>query len=83
VAVRGGDPVHAVYGDIGHIKGLVLGEDSRQVAYVLVQTARRLGRRNVAVPVKEAIRIDVGIQLGITKQEIRHLPLVSIRGQDQ
>ena len=50
VAVRGGDPVHAVDGDIGHIKGLVMDEDSRQVAYVLVQTGRLLCRRNVTCP---------------------------------
>jgi PRC-barrel domain len=78
VGLRGGDPVHALDGAIGHITGVVMDAGSRQVAYVLLHAGGPLGK-NIAVPVSAVTRIDAGVQLGITKHDVRHLPPVSIQ----
>lgn len=77
MALRGDDPVHALDGAIGHITGVVADAGSRQVAYLLLH-AGPLGK-NIAVPVSAVTRIDAGIQLNITKHDIKHLPPVSIQ----
>lgn len=66
VAVRGGDPVHAIDGAIGHITGVVIDAGSCQVACLLSQMTRRPragrsnpGRRLCAVPgLREALRLE-------------------------
>ena len=77
LALRGGDPVHALDGVAGHLTGVVSATGSRQVAYLLLH-AGHLAGRNTAVPVEDVNRLDAGIQLGITRQDVRHLPPVDI-----
>jgi PRC-barrel domain len=78
VAVRGGDPVHALDGDIGHITGVVIEAGSRRVAYLLLHAGHLLGSKNIAVPISAVTRVDAGIELGITRQDVKHLPPVNI-----
>lgn len=78
VAVRGGDPVHAIDGEIGRVTGVVLDAGSRQVAYVLLHAGHLLGRKNIAVPISAVTGVDAGIQLDITRQEVKHLPPVNL-----
>jgi PRC-barrel domain len=82
VAVRGGDPVHAADGEIGHITGLVMDAGNHRVAYLLLQAGHLLGRKNVAVPVRAMTRVDAGIQLDITRQQVMHLPPVTLAQPD-
>jgi hypothetical protein len=79
VAVRGGDLVHAIDGDIGHITGVVMDAGSRQVAYVLMHARQLLGRKEIAIPISAVTRVDAGIQLDITKQDVKHLPPVDLQ----
>lgn len=78
VAVHGDDPVHAIDGDIGHITGLVMDAGSRRVAYVLLRAGHLLEHKNIAVPIRAVTRVDVGIQLNLTRQEVKHLPPVDL-----
>jgi len=75
VAVRGGDHVHATDGNIGQIQGLVIDSGSRQVTHVLLQEGHVFGRKIVAIPIG-AVTGDGenGIQLRITKQQVKDLP---------
>jgi hypothetical protein len=82
IAVRAGDPVHAIDGDTGHITGVVADAGSHRVAYLLLQTGHLLGRKNIAVPVRAVARMDAGIRLDITRQEVKRLPPVSLHHQD-
>jgi hypothetical protein len=82
VAVRGGDPVHAIDGDAGHVTGIVADAGSHHLAYVLLQAGHLLGRKNVAVPIRAVTGVDAGIQLDITRQEAKHLPPLNLSHQD-
>jgi hypothetical protein len=73
VALRGDDPVDAIDGHIGHITGVAADPASRQVAYLLLHEGHPLGK-DIAIPVSAATRIDAGIQVGITKHDVKHLP---------
>lgn len=78
VALRGDDPVHAIDGDIGYITGVAADAGSRQVAYLLLHAGQPLGK-NIAVPIRAVTRLDAGIQLGITKHDVKHLPPVDLQ----
>jgi hypothetical protein len=82
VAVRGGGPVYAIDGDIGHITGVVMDGGSRQVAYVFLRARHLLGRKNIAVPISTVTGVDAGIQLDITRQDVKHLPPVNLQQPD-
>ena len=75
VAVHGGDHVHATDGNIGRIQGLVIDSASRQVTHVLLQEGHVFGRKIVAIPIGAVTGVGKnGIQLGITKQQVKDLP---------
>ncbi|MGH3188336.1 MAG: PRC-barrel domain-containing protein [Streptosporangiaceae bacterium] len=77
VVVRGGDPVHAIDGEAGHVTGVVVDAGTRQVAYLLVHARHLLGK-NIAVPVSAVTRVDAGIQLDIARDDVMHLPAVEL-----
>ena len=75
VAVRGGEHVHATDGDIGQIQGLAIDSGSRQVTHVLLQEGHMFGRKVVAVPIGAVAGVNEdGIQLNITRQQVKDLP---------
>ena len=75
VAVRGGDHVHATDGGIGQVQGLVIDSGSHQVTHVLLQEGHVFGRKVVAIPVGAVTGAgENGIQLNITRQQVRELP---------
>jgi len=81
VAVRGGDHVHAADGTIGQIQGLVIDPDSRHVTHVLLQEGHVLGRKVVAIPIGAVTGVNQnGIQLNLTKQQVKDLPSAYRRG---
>ena len=75
VEERRGDHVHATDGDIGRLRGLRIDPDRRQVTHVLISEGHLLSRKEVAIPFGQVTRLDDGIQLSITKQQVRDLPL--------
>jgi hypothetical protein len=78
VALRGDDPADALDGAIGHITGVVADAGSGQVAYLLLHAGHLLGK-NIAVPISAVTRLDAGIQLGMTKHDVKHLPPVDLQ----
>jgi hypothetical protein len=78
VAVRGGDHVHASDGDIGQVQGLAAAPGSHHVTHVLLQEGHIWGRKHVAIPISAVTRIDAGIQLSITRQQVKDLPRVNL-----
>lgn len=81
VEVRRGDPVRARDGDVGRVQGLVVDPADRQVTHVLLQEGHLWGRKQVAIPVRAVTAgADGGIEVALTRDEIRDLPPVELAG---
>ena len=78
VEIRCGEPIHATDGDIGRVQGLVIDRGNHYVTHVLLQEGHLRGRKEVAIPVSAVASTGDGIQLTITKQEVRDLPPADI-----
>jgi hypothetical protein len=76
VAVKRGDRVHALDGEIGLVQGLIVDPRDGRISYALVEEGHLLGRKEVAIPIASIESVDNGIQVSITKEEIRNLPSV-------
>jgi len=69
-----GDHVHATDGDIGQVRALRLDPDSHQVTHVVVRSGHLWAHKDVAIPFGLAAGFDHGIQLSVTRQQVRDLP---------
>jgi sporulation protein YlmC with PRC-barrel domain len=78
VAVRRGEQVDATDGTIGRVEGLVIDPRNSQVTHVLLQEGHLWGRRDVAIPVAAVAKVDDGIRLSLTKQQVEDLPAVPV-----
>jgi len=78
VAVRRGDRVHATDGAIGHVEGLVIDPRNHHVTHVLLQEGHLWGRKEVAIPIGAVTGAGDGIELNLTKDQIRDLPPVDM-----
>jgi sporulation protein YlmC with PRC-barrel domain len=78
VVVRRDQPVHATDGEIGRVQGLVIDPRNHRVTHVLLQEGHLWGRKDVAIPVAVVARLDKGVALSITKQEVGDLPAIEI-----
>jgi hypothetical protein len=76
--VRPGEHVHATDGHIGQVRGFVVNPASHHVTHVLLQEGHLWGRKEVAIPISAVTRVDDGIRLSITRQQVRDLPPVDI-----
>jgi sporulation protein YlmC with PRC-barrel domain len=72
-----GDRVHAVDGEIGRVRGFFVNPDDDQVTHVLLQEGHLWGRKEVAIPISAVTRVDAGIRLNLTKEQVGELPPVS------
>jgi sporulation protein YlmC with PRC-barrel domain len=71
-----GDPVLAVDGEIGRVQGFLVNPDDDKVTHVLLQEGHLWGRKEVAIPISAVIRVDEGIRLNLTMEQVRDLPPV-------
>ena len=78
VAVRRGEQVHATDGAIGRVQGLVIDPHDHHVTHVLLEEGHLWGRKEVAIPMSAVTRVDGGIRLSISIQEVKALPPVDI-----
>jgi sporulation protein YlmC with PRC-barrel domain len=78
VSVRRGDQVYATDGAIGSVHGLVIDPQSHRVTHVLLEEGHLWGRKEVAIPISSVTEVDAGIQLSLSKAEVRDLPAVDI-----
>jgi sporulation protein YlmC with PRC-barrel domain len=78
VSVRRGDRVHAVDGEIGQVQGLIIDPRNNRVSHVLLQEGHFFGRKEVAIPTANVKSVEDGIQLNLTKDQIKDLPAVGV-----
>lgn len=81
VQVRRGQRVHAVDGDIGHVRGLVVDPADNHVTHVLLDEGHLWGKKEVAIPIGAVTAVtgaDAGIELSLAKDAVRDLPPVDI-----
>lgn len=72
-----GDPVLAVDGEIGRVQGFLVDPDNDRVTHVLLQEGHLWGRKEVAIPISAVIRVDEGIRLNLTMEQVGELPPVA------
>jgi hypothetical protein len=78
VEVRRGDDVEATDGPIGRVQGLVMNSSDHQVTHILLDEGHLWGKRRVAIPIAAVTRMDIGVRLNLTKDEVRDLPAVDL-----
>ena len=78
VDVRRGKRIYATDGEIGRVEGLTIDPGSHHVSHVLLQEGHLFGRREVVIPIGVVTGVVDSVQLNITKQQVKDLPLVNI-----
>ena len=69
--------LHAADGDIGHIKGLVAAPD-HHVTHILLSEGHLWNRKEVAVPIRNVVDATFGVQVDLTREELKDLPAVEL-----
>ena len=77
VQVTRGEPVHALDGDIGKVQGLVVDADNH-VTHVLLAEGHLWGRKEVAIPIRAVADATLGVQLSLTREQVKNLPPVNV-----
>jgi hypothetical protein len=72
-----GERLHAADGDIGHIKGLMAAPDHR-VTHILLDEGHLWNRKEVAVPIRNVVDATFGVQVDLTREELKDLPAVDL-----
>ena len=67
VEVRRGEPVHAVDGTIGRVRGLVIDPSDHHVTHVLLDEGHLWGRKRVAIPIRAVASVENGVRLTLSK----------------
>jgi hypothetical protein len=67
-----GDHVHATDGDVGQFHGLRVNPDNGEVLGVLLKR-HPWGHAELAIPIGKVSGFEAGVQLSITKQEVKEL----------
>jgi sporulation protein YlmC with PRC-barrel domain len=78
VEVRRGEHVHATDGAIGRIHGFVIDPSDHRITHILLQEGHFWGTKQVAIPISAVHAVDDGVQLNLTKNEVRELPPVDL-----
>jgi hypothetical protein len=67
-----GDHVHATDGDVGQLHGLGVNPDNGEVRHVLLKR-HPWGHAELAIPIANVSGFEAGVQLRITRQEVKDL----------
>ena len=59
------------------MQGFLVNPDDDRVTHVLLQEGHLWGRKEVAIPISAVIRVDEGIRLNLTKEQVGELPPVA------
>ncbi len=82
VEVRRGEHVHATDGPIGQVQGLVVDPRDHHVTHVLLDEGHLWGKKQVAIPIGAVTGVDDGVQLDLTKDQLRDLPPIDLSDQE-
>lgn len=77
VQLRRGERVHAADGDIGRVQGLVAAPD-HHVTHILLTEGHLWSRKEVAVPIRNVVDATFGVQVDLTREEVKDLPPVDL-----
>jgi hypothetical protein len=80
IDVRRGEHVHATDGAIGRVQGLVVDPRDHSMTHVLLDEGHLWGKKRVAIPIAAVTRVDEGVRLRISKQDVEDLPAISVDG---
>jgi sporulation protein YlmC with PRC-barrel domain len=69
-----GESVHALDGEIGRVQGLMIDPGDHRVTHVLLHEGHLWGRKEVAIPASAVTKVENGIWLNLTKQQVEDLP---------
>ncbi|MFD0637373.1 hypothetical protein ACFQ9X_43175 [Catenulispora yoronensis] len=75
VQLRRGERVHAADGDIGRVQGLVAAPD-HHVTAILLTEGHLWSKKEVAVPIRNVVDATFGVQVDLTREEVKDLPAV-------
>jgi len=78
VEVRRGDHVRATDGNIGRVKGLVVDPSDHHVTHFLLDEGHLWGEKRVAIPIGAVKSVEDGVQVTLSKDQVRDLPPVEI-----
>jgi sporulation protein YlmC with PRC-barrel domain len=76
VEVRRGERVRAVDGEIGQLRGLIIDPQDHHVTHVLLEEGHLWGKKTVAIPISAVTDVEDGVQLSLTRAQIKDLPPV-------
>jgi hypothetical protein len=74
VRMRGGDPVYATDGEIGRVRGLLVGPAAYDITHVLLDEGHLWGTKEVAIPMSAITALGGGVGLLLTIDQVRELP---------
>jgi sporulation protein YlmC with PRC-barrel domain len=78
LAVRRGARVEATDGNIGHVDGFLVDENSEHVTHLVLREGHLWGQKDVTIPVSEIARIEEDIvHLKLDKESIENLPVIT------
>jgi sporulation protein YlmC with PRC-barrel domain len=78
IEIRRGDTAHATDGDIGRVHGFVVDPADHHITHVLLSEGHLWGHKNVAIPMSAVASVKDGVQLNLTKDQVRDLPDVNL-----
>lgn len=76
IEVRRGDHVHASDGTIGQVRGFVVDPSDSHVTHVLLDEGHLWGKKRVAIPIAAVVKVNDGVRVSLTKDQVRDLPAV-------
>lgn len=74
VEIHRGEHVHATDGNIGRVQGLIVDRNDNHVSHVLLDEGHLWGEKRVAIPVSAVDDVNDGVQLNLSKNQVRDLP---------
>jgi sporulation protein YlmC with PRC-barrel domain len=72
--IERGEAVHALDGEIGRVKGLRVDPGDHRVTHVLLREGHLWGRKDVVIPASAVTKVENGIWLNLTKEQVEDLP---------
>jgi sporulation protein YlmC with PRC-barrel domain len=72
--IERGEAVHALDGEIGRVEGLRVDPGDHRVTHVLLAEGHLWGRKEVAIPASAVTKVENGIWLNLTKEQVEDLP---------
>lgn len=73
VEIEKGEPVYASDGPIGRIQGIAA-DAEHHVTHILLAAGHLWGEHDIAIPIDAVKRLDDGVSLNLSKEQVKHLP---------